>query len=98
MFSWLFAVPFLGTFLTVISPAVKGIVEGIVEWLSACWHGVKTSNYGTWTLLLTTAALVWYFTPCECTKAVAAEKPSISKSITSKASNPKDTFLDWFGH
>jgi hypothetical protein len=104
MFTWLFAIPFIGTFLKaaveILTPAVKGIVEGVKEWLSACWHGIKTSNYGTWTLLLTVAACVYIFTPCPpskpCPKASACV--TSSKPVTSKATNPKDTFLEWFRH
>lgn len=100
MFSWLLAVPFIGSFIQIITPAVKGIVEGLVEWAKAIWHGVKTSNYGTWTLVLTTAALVWLFTTCPDQKCSVA-KPSISTSKI-QTNEPKNDWsfnpLEWLGH
>lgn len=80
--------------LDILSPALKGIMEGIVTWAKACWHGLRTSNYGTWTLLLTTAALVHIFTPCP-DKVCPQKVPSkIEKKVTTP-SNPFD-FNSWF--
>jgi hypothetical protein len=90
---WLLGIPFIGPLINILTPAVKGIVEGVVDWIKACWHGVKTSNYGTWTLILTACVLTWTFTTCP-TKVCPKEKASISK--TSKGESAKDIFLDWF--
>jgi hypothetical protein len=58
---------------------------------------MKTSNYGTWTLVGTVAVLVYMFTPCpdvQCKKAPTT-KSQVGK--TSNSTNPRDTFLDSFG-
>jgi hypothetical protein len=97
MWSLLLGLPFIGTFLKVIEPALVGIVEGLVEWAKSLWHGVKTSNYGTWTLVGTTAALVYMFTPCpdlQCPKTSAPQKSVVGR--TSSSDNSSETFLDWF--
>jgi hypothetical protein len=98
MWSLLLGLPFIGTFLKVIEPALVGIVEGVVEWAKAVWHGMKTSNYGTWTLVGTVAVLVYMFTPCPDCKC-PTPKTSVTKSVVGKTSpsdNSSDMFLDWF--
>lgn len=96
MFNFLFGIPFLGSFITIITPAIKGIVEGFVAWIKAMWHGVTTSNYGTWTLLISACAAVWLWKTCpECPScATPKDKSVIGKTSTS--TNANDTFLDWF--
>lgn len=97
MFSWLLGLPFIGAAITILTPAFKGIVEGLVGWIKAMWHGVKTSNYGTWTLIFTVAGMVYMFTPCPETRCVVKEVPSKHQvGKTSNSTNPKDTFLDSF--
>lgn len=86
--------------LDILSPAIKGIFEGIVTWANAVWHGVKTSNYGTWTLIGTAVALTYLLTPCPECKQVSAPKASISKGVSTTpktVTTTKDVTCHWLG-
>ena len=94
--SFLLSLPFIGSLITILTPAFKGIVEGIVGWAKACWHGITTSNYGTWTLILSAVTATYLLVSCPTCPSVATPKDRSVIGKTSNSTNANDTFLDWF--
>lgn len=84
--------------IRVLTPVLTLAAEAALNYFRACWHGITTGNYGTWTLIITAFAAGWFSATCP-EVGTKKDTPAIAGKgvVTAPEGSAQNDFCHWFG-